>query len=63
MTAVRAFLDVWQEENPRIPELPWRAQLSGYVGQYPTKEAAEAYVKTVRKYRARMEILAQQERG
>ena len=63
MTEGRKPLDVWQEENPRIPELSWRAQLSGYVGQFPTQAAADKYVSDIRKYRSRMEILAQQERS
>ena len=56
------FLDIWKEENPRIPELPWRAQMADYTAQFPTEEAAQKYVDGVRKYRAQEQLRQQQAR-
>lgn len=57
---MRQFLDIWKEENPKIPELPWRAQMSGYIAQFPNQEAAQKYVDGVRRYRA-LEAARQQQ--
>jgi hypothetical protein len=59
---MREFLEIWQEEKPKIPELPWRAQLAGHIGQFPSREAAEKYVDNVRKYRAQEALRQQQQR-
>jgi hypothetical protein len=56
------FLSIWRDPNPRIPELSWRAQLAGHIGQFPSREAAEKYVDTVRKYRAQEALRQQQQR-
>ena len=59
---MKQFLDIWKEENPKIPELPWRAQMAGYVSQFPTEAAAQKYVDGVRKYRAQEQLRQQQAR-
>lgn len=46
------LFEVWEEPNPAPHTFPWRAQLSGYVGQFPTEEKAKSYVAAVEKYRA-----------
>jgi hypothetical protein len=46
--------DIWQEEEPAIPELPWRMQLLNYIAQYPSKEAAEKHKAAIEFERKKM---------
>jgi hypothetical protein len=45
----RELFDIWEVEE--LVEHPWRVQLVNYVGQFPTKSAAERYVAAVKKAR------------
>ena len=49
------LFDVWEvTDEMSVPRsLPWRVQLVGYVGQFPTREDAEMYVTRVKEYRAK----------
>jgi hypothetical protein len=49
----RELFNIWQEQEPKIPELPWRAQLDGYVAQFPNQAAAERYVTAVKVQQAK----------
>lgn len=40
--------DIWLETEPKIPELPWRAQMHTYVAQFKTQEDAQKYVEQKR---------------
>jgi hypothetical protein len=62
MSIKRKLFEIWEDENPRIPELPWRVQTENYVCQFPTRAACEKWVKSAQEYRARMALAAQQER-
>jgi hypothetical protein len=43
------LFDTWWEEGVKFP---WKAQLLGYVGNFPTQDAASDYVETVKHFRA-----------
>jgi hypothetical protein len=55
----RELFDIWQEQEPKIPELPWRAQLDGYVAQFPNQAAAERYVTAVKVQQAKWQTINQ----
>lgn len=43
-----ALFDIWEE--PGTPN-PWKAQLVNYVGNFPTKDAAENFIEAVKLHR------------
>jgi len=47
----RSLYDIWLEEKPPIPKLPYRAQMVNYVGSFKSQEAAEVYVTSIKKVR------------
>lgn len=38
---------IWEEPTPLKLSLPWRVQLIGHIGQFPTEIAAQRYVDAV----------------
>jgi len=52
----RPLYDIWQEtgSQPVNLLLPWRAQLYGYVGYFPSRAAAEQIMKAVQKTREKL---------
>lgn len=51
MSQPRPLFDIWYVEPLFVGMYPWRAQLSGYVASYLTREEAERYVAHVKAYR------------
>jgi hypothetical protein len=45
----RELYEIWYESW--LPARGWRVQMFDYVAQFPTKEAAEKYVKMVKDHR------------
>lgn len=56
-TMHRKLHEIWEEPEPKIPELPWRAQMRDYVAQFPNQAAAEKYVGSIQSYQNRMKLL------
>lgn len=44
----RKLYEVWLEENPEWPDLPWRAQMHNFIGVFSFEEGAKKYVEAVK---------------
>lgn len=52
---------IWEaSDGPNV--FGWRCQLHGFIGQFPTKEAAERYVAAVKHERSRNKGMAPSEK-
>lgn len=46
------LFSIWEEPTPLKLSLPWRVQLMNAIAQFPTEDAAQKYVDSVKVFRA-----------
>lgn len=57
----RQLYEIWQVEDSKFSDLPWRGQLENFVALFSTKEGAEGYMIAIRKVRDEVAGKATQE--
>jgi hypothetical protein len=50
------LFDIWEEENSTDPLFRWCAKLVNYVGRFRSRAAAESFVESTKKARAKTAI-------
>lgn len=55
-TVSRALYEIWTNPDEAGQVHPWKAQLHGYVGHFPSEEAAFMYVQAVKVHRKEIEL-------